>query len=298
MKKYLLLFIPFCSNAQVAAVYKERFCQSFIDKYCKELTIFVHQQKFSISDYFEGNARAHWVNSMPQAVHEAYHAYNTILNNESDSSKWFRYYHFNGTIAKVQKEKFFSASEISRIIPENIQAKIGRYSAYVNENYNGEGEQDSKINGIYGLVEEFAAYCNSFKIYVLSYQFFKDNFPVDSSKVWIDYLTENSSLVSSYYEFKLFILWYFRLAKERYFETYKKLTMNSELMKLYKSIDREFEKNISLYWENRAEIVKKLKSKVIIKGSYLLRVDTSEAILLPDDKIVYMKNLIAGESTL
>lgn len=229
---------------------------------------------------------------MPEIIHEGLHQYNDSVNSENASLKT-RGYFFDSKVTSVKMGKFFPSASIVNIVSSDVQHNIDRFPIYITGER--DGEEDSRKNGIYGLVEEFCAYCNSLKVYVAAYTFMQQNFTPDSTKAWLSYLTDNTSLVTSYYEFKLFIAWYFKRAQQQYPDVYTDLSENHELLSLIRQVDTTFAGVVKQYFLNREEIMRLMNKKVLIKNSYLINISDGLATLLPDAKITYLQQLYEQE---
>jgi hypothetical protein len=239
--------------------------------------------------FCDGDAESQLLSCLPVIVHEQVHNYNKSLNEKSTND--VRKYYFNGRVYLLRKTtNIFESSLISPIFPKNLRDSNLRYQSYIiGKNTTDETEPvlkgDSRINGIYGLLEELSAYYYGVLTVVKQYDYLKTRYPSDSSRIWFDYMVKSGTLITSYYEFKLFIAYYLFEAKNHYGQLYNHVISNNELKELYSIIDDSFTQLINTYWENRKKIMN-YKQTILIKNSYAFTKENSnDRYLLPDNDI-------------
>ncbi|UPK68727.1 hypothetical protein [Chitinophaga filiformis] len=271
-----------CSNCEI-------FIKDFVNRYIPSLSKIICHGDMSAGFFCEGDAEPQLLNCLPVLVHEQLHHYNKSLNEELISGA--RKYYFSERVYILQRvPNIFESSLIAPIFPKNLVDSNLRYQSYIiGKNITDQNDPafkgDSRKNGIYGLLEELSAYYYSVLTAVKEYDYLRTCYPADSSRVWFDYMIKSGTLITSYYEFKLFIAYYLFEAKNNYGQVYSQLVSNNELKELYSRIDESFTQIIKTYWENREKIMNS-KQTILIKNSYAFTKENSnDRYLLPDNDL-------------
>lgn len=189
--------------------------------------------------------------SIETAVHEECHGY-TFMNAKNS---------INGEVIYVGNKKgiqikftqIYNTKKMAKSIPKEL--RLQRYDTYVAK---PTANLSSNINGVYGLLNEFSAYCWGMNTNVSMYDYY-DNFE-DTPKVWKNYLSmSGGSTQLAHMEFKYFILKYLIYAKKHYPKVYKGIVHNKAFVKAYKKTDKKFAKLVKQYNNRLKKIVKKLE---------------------------------------
>ena len=195
-------------------------------------------------------------------MHEQEHiytAFNTQYSTKRDPvtgeygiSKVRAYYTGEGRHIMVPETDTYQTEEIAAIVPEDLRSF--RYSTYV-----GAGaEVDSNVNGIYGLMNEFTAYCWGSITNVSMYEYFLDQ-PF-SRENWFEYVAMSSSDYYAYSEFKFFILSYLIYAKENYPEIYAETMDNQALRDAFRIVEARYRGVVEQYFANLDKTEEYLKA--------------------------------------
>ena len=142
----------------------------------------------------------------------------------------------------VPETDTYHTEEIAAIVPEDLRSF--RYSTYV-----GVGaEVDSNVTGIYGLMDEFTAYCWSSTTNISLYEYFLDQ-PF-SEENWLKYVMMSSGDYFAYSEFKYYILSYLIYAKENYPEIYAETMDNQALRDAFRIVEARYRATVEQYFAN------------------------------------------------
>lgn len=118
---------------------------------------------------------------------------------------------------------------------------------------------------------------------------------------WILYLSNCYSTIFAYYEFRLFLAWYLKYAKNNYPLVYQSLTSEKKLRAVFTLIDNGYAAIVQEYFDNRIKIVDNINKagskKVHLSDKYLFISSNknqnarSIGIGIPDAEIDYLKSL-------
>ncbi|MCI5057623.1 MAG: hypothetical protein MRY83_16030 [Flavobacteriales bacterium] len=288
-KSYIFLIILFCQNlfSQNEISDKKLLYQNISDQYVSNANTILGD--FSASDiekYCVSSDYRELINAYSTMIHEKYHIFNYYLN--QNPSKRSYYIDDNLTVS-VDLFDVFTSNQINHIVNDYYQDNIFRYHEYIDSQ---DPNMDSQKNGIFGIFEEFCAYYQDFLSHVEMYDYLKDNHGFEESGLWVDYLTTNGSILSSYYEFKLFISWYLQYAHKNYPEIYEQCTNSQQIKLLYTTIDSRFNKALQQYLKNRLDIMANLKDYVDVKQNFIGIKGENTYYSLPDKDLEYVRNIL------
>ena len=158
-------------------------------------------------------------------VHESCHDF-THVNPSYVQGKWHyqeKIYTGDGECILVDYTDTFKTEEMGKLLPESL--RTSRYDEYISEGARPTANQ----HGIYGLLNEFAAYC------------WGNN---DMVKTF-DYLNRRSSNAYdnefvSYAEFRFWILSYMLYAKENHPDVYQGILDNAAFRQAFTAVDAKF----------------------------------------------------------
>ena len=208
-------------------------------------------------EWFAGSSRI--VDGIDTAVHEQCHA----CTYRSFDSEFI--YRGNEKFYTVEYTDIYYSKEMASSIPKKF--RTFRYDTYVAK---PSQYLASNIDGVYGLLNEFTAYCWGMNNTVSLYEYYKKS--GTNLDTWSAFISDGASDRLAYSEFNYYILHYLYYAKQHYPRIYKQIMNNSSFKKAYRFIEKKFRKNIASY-ENKLKALIKLLNKeghnAVISGDFL-----------------------------
>ena len=198
----------------------------------------------SFLTWFSGSDRI--VENIDTAVHEQCHVYMTGYSS-------LKAYIGNKKAVNISFTRVFNSKEMADSIPERL--RTFRYESYVADPM---PYLSSNINGAYGLLNEFIAYSWGMNNTVSLFPYYS-RFPA-TMDTWESFINKGANDRLAYAEFNYYILHYLQYAKYHYPSVYKGIMKNSNFRKAYRTIEKKFRKNITLYEKDLKKIVKKVKA--------------------------------------
>lgn len=171
--------------------------------------------------------------TLPTAVHEECHHF-TRMDPSYAQGKWNyqeKIYTGEGEYITVTFTDTFPTEEMSKLLPTDLRSS--RYKTYVSEGASASANQQ----GIYGLLNEFAAYCWGNNNLVKTYDY--------CAGYWGNRYTNE---FVSCAEFRFWILSYMLYAKENHPETYQGILGNDDFRLAFSTIDDQFADVIQAYF--------------------------------------------------
>lgn len=234
---------------------------ALLDKYCPNGAYILRATEQDGSDFMRWMNNRGLIEDLSTAVHEQEHGYTAHnsrhsikvdpITGEYRLDTVYAYYTGEGMHIMVPETDTYQTEEIAAIVPEDLRSF--RYSTYV-----GAGaEVDSNVRGIYGLMNEFTAYCwdtitnNSLYEYFLDQPFSEEN--------WLKYVAVSSSQYFAYSEFKYFILSYLIYAKENYPSIYEQTVNNQALRDAFRIVEARYRGAVEQYFANLDRLIDYLK---------------------------------------
>lgn len=195
----------------------------------------------SVNQMAKGDSLAEYLLELPTVIHEANHHYNGEKGPAINKTR----YYFKSGDEKFEVEVFpvFPSSEINQYAPTSDKKKIFRYSTYITSNT---PHLDSRVNGIFGLLEEMNAYYQSMTTSLLLFDYYKDKYGFSNPDVWVNWLGSIGSYRYSLNEFSLFISWYLQTAKAAYPDVYKRICNSAQVKTMYRFLH---EQNLAMQQE-------------------------------------------------
>ena len=194
----------------------------------------------SFADWFHsseelGQAVYHDLNT---AVHESCHAFAGKAGWGADNI-----YVGNGNTITVPRTDVFDSIEMVSSIPSAV--RTFRFNTYINtEN----SLTCSRQFGVYGLLDEFAAYCWGSHSDVALQDYFESN-GINGS--YGDILSGKPTTVGSYLEFRYYILHYMLYARDHHPDVYQGIMNNAAFKTAFSAVDAKFsevhEQNLALF---------------------------------------------------
>lgn len=190
------------------------------------------------------------------AVHEECHAYTELSGRRNK-----RIYTGGKKYLKVPEGLVFNTHKIAKGVPKKL--RTARYDAYVASN---DPRLSSNVEGIYGLLDEFVAYCWGFSGSIKMYSFVSEQQPTPDA--WLDYVASTASIANARAEFRYFIERYIAYAKTNKPKVYKSIMGNKALKKALKKIDAKFASRIASYDKKLPKICKAMRKAGYVSYGY------------------------------
>lgn len=198
--------------------------------------------------WFDGSSL---MDGLGVAVHEECHRYshqNThpklVINQDgSYDHRWSaNYYVGRGRHLEVWETEVFPSEKMAAGIPEAL--RTFRYDTYV-----GKGATtSSNSDGIYGLMNEFMAYCWGSNSNVSMYDYYLTQ--PRTAGVWLEYVQNASGDYFAYAEFRYYILSYMLYAREHAPAVYSGILENTGLLEVFQAVDAKYASVIARYFES------------------------------------------------
>lgn len=241
----------------------------------------------AINGLADGDSLDEFIADVSTIVHEGYHHYQGLHSSYYDASVLYR---INDTLSfTINNFKTFPAHEINNIVPAATRKKVFRYDTYINTK---EKYQVTQQFGILGLLEECIAYYHSFSTEISIFNYYKDKYGWKNPDAWMTYLGNIASYRYAVLEFELFISWYMQYAKAEHPKTYRDITGNMGLKKLFVFLDRENTRLTLLYDEHRAIILKQFGGQLVIRDNYIYNTTSHYGKGLYDREVQDMNALL------
>lgn len=228
--------------------------------------------------YARGTSHQQMIESFSTVIHESCHGYNfnigfDHMKKSSDFSNTQGYYISPTIKLAVPQLKTYRSTQLNKVVPKAWQKDIFRYDTYV-----GDGsEVSSQVNGIYGMIDEFDAYYQGSKASIELQTYYETFCDYSDTECWADYLSEPASSLYAYYEFRLFIAWYLKYAKQKHPDVYKETINNQNLRVAFTLINDLYANLLDEYFTRREMIIDKLNEKsnkrVKVENGFLMLYD-------------------------
>lgn len=227
---------------------------ALLDNYCPNGAYILRATEIEGDNFMTWMENEALLDCIGTAVHEQSHGYTS--HNMSYNGTWvMAYYTGEGKHIKVPQTETYLSEEMAVQIPEEL--RTFRYDTYV-----GKGAVVSaNKRGIYGLMNEFTAYCwdtitnNSMYEYYLTQELTEEN--------WLNYVKISSSQYYAYSEFKYYILSYMLYAKENYPNIYEQTMNNRALLDAFRIIEARYRGAVEQYFANLDRLETYLKDNGI-----------------------------------
>ncbi|MBQ9001758.1 MAG: hypothetical protein IJ087_07905 [Eggerthellaceae bacterium] len=188
-------------------------------------------------DLFRGSADKYDIRYYRTNVHETCHSYFSHL---WDNKYGMRYYYIgNKKRIGVTKKDVFKSYIALKSVPKRLRE--GRWGEYVGKS---NLTVTANVYGIYGLMDEFTAYCWGMNTIVKLYPYAK------AKTTNSGYLNLTSDYSVSYVEFRYFMEQYLYYAKKKKPAVYKQIMSDKKLLRAMRAIDKKFASAIKAYDKN------------------------------------------------
>ena len=131
-----------------------------------------------------------------------------------------------------------------------------RWGTYIRT---GQNLLSTQQHGVYGLMNEWAAYYNGMKVIAAGFSEYKRLTNGDPTKYKV-FLEDAGSIKISYPEFKFYIIHYLEYASRKEKNIYKEIVANEEFRKAFRAIDQAFSAVIEVYDQRVREIGEEVKA--------------------------------------
>jgi len=250
-------------------------------------TVLKEYDEAAMNELAQGDSLNEFISDVATIVHEGYHHYQGVHSSYYDPSVLYR---INDTLSFILKNfKTFPSYEINDIVPAATRKKIFRYDTYINSK---DKYLVTQQFGILGLLEECLAYYHSFSTEVSLFGYYYDTYGWKVPDVWITYLSNMASYRYAVLEFELFISWYLQYARINHPKTYRDITGNTGLKKLFIFIDSENAGLTHLYDQHRSAILKQFGERMQVRGNYIYNTVSHYGKGLYDNEVIAMSSLL------
>lgn len=196
-----------------------------------------HDQGDDVMVWWWGNAGL--MDCLGTAVHEECHSYlhgNGGWNKEA-------IYIGSGEHLVVEYTDVVPSTYMAATIPESL--RTFRWRDYVGEPDAG---MASNVDGPYGLLNEFTAYCWGCNddVSMLDYYLTQPQ----SAENWLDYVQNAAGSISAYAEFRYYILHYMLYVREQYPDVYANVMANEAFLDAFTIIENKYASVVATYLAN------------------------------------------------
>lgn len=320
MKKYLYLLLIFLLSFQGISAQdwftkkynstedKAKLFQFWAKKYCTDAASILASakkpQEYTI--YTHGNQFEQMVESFGTAIHETCHRKKFYLNTYTTKLSEKGIFVNKDIELSIPVTKFYLSYEINEMVPEEVSEKIFRYTTYVlsqeEDGTRSETLTGSVAYGIFGMLDEFTAYNQGAKALLEIFPHYRYMYKGEDIYKTVDLFQQVSSELYARYEFKLFMAWYLKYAKEKYPDVYQACINNIHLKVAYTLIDAEHEKTFELFKKHQNDLLEQIKAENTYKAQITSTYDfeltldnTSTLYSGPGEDIEYLKTLLGKE---
>ncbi len=185
--------------------------------------------------------------ALDTCVHETFHFY--VFNNGGFGRGGYTeaIYIGDGQTIQVPETKVFKTQEWAQSL--SAELRTFRYDTYVSSGATASSNQD----GVYGLLNEFAAYGWGLNNQVALYDYYAEQ-PF-SRDIWAGYVSGCENNYTAFCEFRFYILGYLDYAYKVHPDIWKQIMNNQDFVNAYCVTERRFENNIARYLASQQLIV-------------------------------------------
>ncbi len=234
-------------NAEV----NEKNILELLDEYDSDGAYIIHfgiEHGDNVLEWFENGTTI--IDDIETAVHEETHGY--ILQNHRANEE--EIYVGNEQGIHVAYTEVFDSQEMTTDIPDEL--RTFRFDTYVGD---PDENMTSNIDGVYGLLNEFTAYCWDLNNTVCLYDYYKAeaNTPQD----WLDYINKFNNGRVAYSEFNFYILKYLEYANVNHPDIYEDIVTNKSFAEAYTTIENKYRSLTETADQYIEEIIKENNGK-------------------------------------
>lgn len=188
----------------------------------------------------------HITDAIDTIVHESFHSY-TVQRAPMNSED---IYIGNKQYTRVKYTHVFRSRKMGATIPKSL--RTFRWETYVGR---PDSNMASDVDGVYGLLNEFAAYYWGMHTQMALYPYYRDYHATPDQ--WGQFITSCANDRLAYAEFKYYILNYLVYAKKYQASDYNKIIKNTKFVSTYRSIEKKFA-SLNTQFEKRLKDIKNL----------------------------------------
>jgi hypothetical protein len=203
------------------------------------------------------------LSDLPTAVHEVCHGYQGMRTYSvmTERTMPLKFSGYNVYYISANEEYLvpytptFPSIDMAGEFPTDL--RVFRYETYINTKNK---IQSTQQHGIYGLMDEWAAYYNGTKVVIEAFPIYKKR-AEQSVNAWFDFISNAASIHIAHAEFKYYILHYLDYASRKNKEVFDAIMANEEFRKTFRAIDKNYgevnERYKSLLDEVKAHVEQK-----------------------------------------
>lgn len=189
------------------------------------------------------------VDSVDTAMHEEIHGYSYRKAGYDKEDIYIG----NKKYIRVKYTSVFRSRKMAATIPKKLRTfrwkdYVGKPSKYM----------ASDQNGVYGLLNEFTAYCWGMNAQLSLFSYYKKHNATPEQ--WTGFINSCANDRLAYAEFKYYILHYLLYAKKHKPSVYRGIVNNTKFKKAFRTIEKKFASQNKKF-EKRVKEIKKLLEK-------------------------------------
>jgi hypothetical protein len=198
-------------------------------------TTLSHSKGFD--DYWEDGAPEDITDNMGTAVHEVYHAwsavmgYQLLVDTKTPRGAGAEAVYVGAQPMLVLYGPTYPAREMAATYPAD--ARTERFATYVSPS---QETQSTQQEGVFGLLDEWAAYYHTGRTRVDFWPWVRDESPT-IEQLLVNYVARYHEMWVPYAEFKLFILHYLKHARDHRPDVYRELVGNESFRRAFVAVD-------------------------------------------------------------
>ena len=156
-----------------------------------------------------------------------------------------------------------------------------RFEAYIS---NAEPNHATQQNGIYGLLNEFAAYYvgNQTAFDLIAHKAQRSE---EEGWAWLDHITGLTGTITAHQEFRGFILGYLLYARKNKPELFTEMTSNRKLIEGFSALDRAHADLCRRWFDYLPKLVKHLDSRgasMVLRGDHIFYKNSGRGLAITE----------------
>jgi hypothetical protein len=241
----------------------------------------------SVNKIAAGDSLPEYLNELPTLIHEANHEYNS---KQGEAINQKRYY-FTTSSEKFVLNTFpvFPSSELNALAPVADKKKIFRYETYITSKT---PYLDSRVNGIFGLLEEMNAYYHSMNCSLSLFDYYEDHYGFSDPAVWVNWLGAMGSYRYAGNEFSIFISWYLQTAKAKHPAIFNRITGDAAIKTMYRFLHQQNMLQQKRYDQYLKKILDQFGNSLYINNGSIFIRQTGRGFGLGDDRLQQTQNIL------